>query len=62
MHENFKFSCKGIQKAGNHINYKRFEDVFFNGIKDKVVNKGFRYMQQNKKRSIIYISKAYCTE
>jgi hypothetical protein len=26
-----KFSCKGIQKAGNNNNcYKKFEDVLFN--------------------------------
>ena len=52
----FKFSCKGIQKAGNNINYKRFEDVLFNKHEVKVLNKGFRYIEgymksyeQNKK-------------
>jgi hypothetical protein len=52
----FKFSCKGIQKAGNNINYKKFEDVLFNNYKDTVLNKGFRYVdgfmksyEQNKK-------------
>ena len=52
----FKFSCKGIQKAGNNVNYKKFEDVLFNKHEDKVLNKGFRYVdgtmksyEQNKK-------------
>ena len=40
---NFKFSCKGIQKSGNNINYQKFNDVLFNGHKDIVLNKGFRY-------------------
>ena len=40
----FKFSCKGIQKAGNEINYKKIEDVLFNNHEDKVLNKGFRYV------------------
>ena len=40
---NFKFSCKGIQKTGNNINYKSFENVL-NGCKHNVVNKGFRYI------------------
>ena len=40
----FKFSCKGIQKAGNNINYKKIYDVLFNNHKDKVLNKGFRYV------------------
>ena len=39
-----KFSCKGIQHNNNEITYKRFEDVLFNGVKDKVLNKGFRYV------------------
>jgi hypothetical protein len=45
---NFKFSCKGIQKAGNNVNYQ------FNKHNDQVSNKGFRYREgylkrQNKK-------------
>ena len=54
--EKIKFSCKGIQKDGNNINYKKFEDVLFNKHEDKVLNKGFRYVdgtmksyEQNKK-------------
>ena len=39
----FKISCKGIQKTGNNINYKSFENVL-NGCKHNVVNKGFRYI------------------
>ena len=39
-----KFSCKGIQHNNNEITYKRFEDVLFNGAKDIVNNKGFRYV------------------
>ena len=42
---NFKFSCKGIQKAGNNINYKKFYDVLFNDNKDTVTNQGFRYIE-----------------
>ncbi len=52
----FKFSCKGIQKAGNEINYKKYHNVLFNNHKDKVLNKDFRYVdgymrsnEQNKK-------------
>jgi hypothetical protein len=54
--ENIKLSCKGIQKEGNNVNYQKFKDVLFNGVKDKVLNKGFRYIEgtmksyeQNKK-------------
>ena len=54
--ENIKLSCKGIQKEGNNVNYQKFQDVLFNGVKDKVLNKGFRYVdgtmksyEQNKK-------------
>ena len=25
----FKFSCKGIQKAGNNVNYQKFHNVLF---------------------------------
>ncbi len=46
----FKFSCKGIQKAGNNINYKKIHDVLFNKHEDKVLNKGFRYVDGTMKR------------
>ncbi len=60
----FKLSCKGIQKAGNNINYKKFHDVLFNKHSDQVSNKGFRYVdgymksneQNNKRWSLICIS------
>ncbi len=41
----FKFSCKGTQKAGNEINYQKFHNVLFNDHKDKVLNKGLRYVE-----------------
>jgi hypothetical protein len=41
---NFKFSCKGIQKAGNNVNYQKFHNVLFNKHQDMVLNKGFRYV------------------
>ena len=44
---NFKYSCKGIQKNNNSINYQRFKDVLFHGVKDMVTNKGFRYRDNN---------------
>ncbi|MFM7990160.1 MAG: hypothetical protein ACKPKO_63675, partial [Candidatus Fonsibacter sp.] len=37
-----KFSCKGIQKEGNNVNYKKFENVLFGDKKDTAHNKGFR--------------------
>jgi hypothetical protein len=40
-----KFSCKGIQHNNNNMTFKRFEDVLLNGVKDRVVNKGFRYVE-----------------
>jgi hypothetical protein len=40
----FKFSCKGIQKAGNNICYQKFHDVLFENKKDIVNNTGFRYI------------------
>ncbi len=43
-------------KAGNNIKYKFFHDVLFDKHEDKVLNKGFRYVdgtmksyEQNKK-------------
>ncbi len=54
--EKIKFSCKGIQKDGNNVNYQKFHNVLFNKHKDQVLNKGFRYVdgymksyEQNKK-------------
>ena len=41
-----KLSCKGIQRDGNNVNYQKFHDVLFNGHKDIVLNKGFRYCEQ----------------
>jgi hypothetical protein len=40
----FKLSCKGIQKEGNNICYKKYHDVLFGNKKDIVNNKGFRYI------------------
>ena len=37
-----KFSCKGIQKEGNNVNYKKFENVLFGDKQDTAHNKGFR--------------------
>ena len=42
-----KLSCKGIQKDKNEITYQRFHDVLFEGVKDRVTNKGFRYQNNN---------------
>jgi hypothetical protein len=39
-----KFSCKGIQKDNNNVNYQKFHNVLFNKHDDVVVNKGFRYI------------------
>jgi hypothetical protein len=54
--EKIKFSCKGIQKDGNNVNYQKFHDVLFDKHEDKVLNTGFRYVdgfmksyEQNKK-------------
>ena len=54
--ENIKFSCKGIQKDGNNVNYQKFHNVLFNKHNDQVLNRGFRYVdgymksyEQNKK-------------
>jgi hypothetical protein len=54
--EKIKFSCKGIQKDGNNVNYQKFHNVLFNKHNDQVLNKGFRYVdgfmksyEQNKK-------------
>ncbi len=43
--EKIKFSCKVIQKDGNNVNYQKFHDVLFNKHDDKVLNKGFRYVE-----------------
>jgi hypothetical protein len=42
--DKIEFSCKGIQKEGNNVNYKKFENVLFNKHNDIVTNKGFRYV------------------
>ena len=39
--ENIKFSCKGIQKDGNNVNYQKFHNVLFNKHNDQVLNKSF---------------------
>ena len=63
MKKKIKLSCKGIQKDGNNVNYKKCHNVLFNKHEDQVLNKGFRYVdgymksyEQNKKRSITCIS------
>ena len=68
--EKIKFSCKGIQKEGNNVNYQKFQDVLFNGVKDKVLNKGFRYIegtmksyeQQKKGLSYCYHKRIVCDD
>ena len=56
-----KFSCKVIQHNNNEITYKRFEDVLYNGHKDRVLNKGFRYIDsgmksyEQEKRGLSYV-------
>ena len=60
--KNIKFSCKGIQKEGNNVNYKKFENVLFGDKQDTAHNKGFRmvsgtmksYEQDKKGLSYIY--------
>jgi len=42
--DKIKFSCKGIQKEGNNVNYKKFENVLLNKHNDMVTNQGFRYV------------------
>ena len=59
--ENIKLSCKGIQKEGNNVNYKKFHDALFSGHEDKVLNKGFRYIDgqmksyEQSKRGLSYV-------
>jgi hypothetical protein len=43
--ENIKLSCKEIQTDGNIVNDQKFHNVLFNDHKDKVLNKGFRYVE-----------------
>ena len=65
-----KSSCKGIQKAGNDISYKKFHDVLFNKHEAKVLNRGFRYIdgfmksyEQNKKGlSYAYHKRIICDD
>ena len=60
--ENIKFSTKGIQKAGNDITYKKFDNVLFGDKKDTATNTGFRmiggfmktYTQEKKGLSYAY--------
>ena len=60
--KNIKFNCKGIQKEGNNVNYKKFENVLFGDKQDTAHNKGFRmvdgtmksYEQDKKGLSYIY--------
>ncbi len=40
----FKFSCKGIQKDGNNINYHKIHNVLFYKHNNQVLNNGFRYV------------------
>ena len=67
--EKIKFSCKGIQKQGNNVNYQKFHNVLFNNHKDKVLNKGFRYVdgfmksyEQNKKVYHMHTTKELCVK
>jgi len=61
--QNIKFSCKGIQKQGNNVNYKKFENVLFGDKQDIAHNKGFRYVEgvmksyEQTKKGLSYI---YC--
>ena len=47
--DKIKFSCKGIQKEGNDVNYQKFHNVLFNKHEDRVLNKGFRYIDSGMK-------------
>ncbi len=67
--ETIKFSCKGIQKDCNNVNYQKFHHVLFNKQKDRVLNKGFRYVddcmksyEQNKKGHLIHITRELFVE
>ena len=69
---NFKCSCKGIQKSNNEITYQRFKSVLFDGKKDMITNKGFRYLdnnhsmhtytQEKKGLSAIYCKRKLCSD
>ncbi len=39
INASLKFHARGIQKAGNNLNYNQIHDVLFNGQEDKVLNK-----------------------
>ena len=59
-----EFSCKGIQKDGNEISYKKFENVLFGDKQDAAHNKGFRMVsgvmmsyEQNKRALAMFIAK-----
>ncbi len=65
-----KFSCIGIQKDGNNVNYQKLHNVLFNKHNDQVLNKGFRYVdgfmksykQNNKGLSYAYFHKRIVCE
>jgi hypothetical protein len=42
--DQINFSCKGIQKDGNNVNYEKFKNVLFNKYNDIATNKGFSYV------------------
>ena len=68
--EKIKFSCKGIQKDGNNVNYQKFHNVLFNKHNDQVLNKGFRYVggcmksyeQVKKGLSYVYHKRIVCED
>jgi len=68
--DKIKFSCKGIQKEGNNVNYEKFENVLLNKHKDIVINKGFRYIngtmksyeQVKKGLSYVYHKRIVCED
>ena len=49
MKKKIKLSCKGIQRDANNVNYQKFHNVLFNKHEDKVLNKGFRYVDSSMK-------------
>ncbi len=62
-----KFSCKGIKKNGNNVNYQKIHNVLFD---KQVLKKGFRYInrymksyEQNKKGlSFAYQKRIVCED
>ncbi len=56
--ENIKFSCKGIQKVGNDMCYKKIEDVLLKPKEQHLVlNKGNGYMKsyEQVKKGLSYV-------